>query len=226
MKGSEALDKIVIFGTTQFSYMLQKMIERENAAEIVAYTINERYMNSESVNTHNGCLLYSFEQLEKVFPPNKYKILNSIGYTKMNSLRSEITNECKKKCYELVSFISRESTVLTELNGIGNIVLPGAYIGCNVEIGDYNVFYTGSILTHHIKVKDYSFIAAGCTVGGNVIIGSNCFLGMNSTIKNGVSIANFSLIGASSYIDKDTEQYGVYVPERTIKLEKCSTEMV
>jgi sugar O-acyltransferase (sialic acid O-acetyltransferase NeuD family) len=219
------MDKIVIFGTTQFSYMLHKMIEREDAAEVVAYTINERYMDRDSKNTYKQSLLYPFEQLDKSFPPNEYKILISIGYTKMNSLRNEIANECKKKGYEIFSFISKSSTILTELNGIGNIVLPGAYIGCSVEVGDHNVFYTGSIVTHDIKVKNYTFIAAGCTVGGNVTIGSNCFLGMNSTIKNGVSIADFSLIGASSYIDKDTEPFSVYVPERSIKLEKCSTEM-
>lgn len=220
------MDKIVIFGATQFSSMLHQIIERESAAKIVAYTINENYISDKSIKHYNKYPLVPFEEIENIYPPSDYKILNSIGYLKMNSIRQSTTGNCINKGYEIFSFISKDARVFSDLNGIGNIVLPGAFIGYDVEVGNSNIFYTGCLLTHHVKVKNNSFIAAGCTIGGYVTIGSNCFLGLNSTIKNRVNINDYSLVGASTYISKDTEAYSVYVPERSFKLEKLSTDIL
>ncbi|MEK5066216.1 hypothetical protein [Cytobacillus sp. FSL R5-0596] len=219
--------KIIIYGTTQFSIMLHKLVKREKVAEVVAYTINEKYMqnNAEHVQLE-GLPVIAFEQLNDVYPPSKYKILNTIGYTKMNNLRKDKTEECLKKGYEMYSFVSKDATVFSEINNNNaNIVLPGAMIGYDVNLGKNNVVYTSCVLTHDINVGNNTFLAAGCTVGGNVSIGNNCFIGMNSTIKNRINIADYTLIGASTYISKDTEKYGVYVPERSIKLEKFSIDI-
>lgn len=219
------MDKIIIFGTTNHSHMIRRIIEKEKAAEVVAYTINKKFMSKDGFFEYEGYPVIPFEEVERYFEPSKYKILNTIGYTKMNEIRREKNEECLRKGYDLFTFVSKDAIVFSEITGFGNIVMPGAYIGTNVTLGVGNIIYSGCTLTHDIQIGNYSFLAAGCTIGGNVNIGNNCFLGLNSTIKNSVNIADFSLIGAATYISKDTQKYGIYVPERSKKLEKSSLEI-
>lgn len=222
------MDKIIIYGTTQFSRMCHRLVERESAAEVIAYTIDDQYLKSYGDNPHiDGLPIVGFEYLEDFYPPSNYKILNTIGYTKMNKLREEKTKACVSKGYQIYSFISKDATVLSEIDnmGKGNIILPRAFVGCDVILGDNNVIYTACVLTHDINIRNNSFLAAGSTVGGNVSIGNNCFIGMNSTIKNRLKVADFSMIGAATYLSADTEQYSVYVPERSKKLDKISTDI-
>ena len=55
------------------------------------------------------------------------------------------------------------------------------------------------------------------------MIRNNCFFGNNCTIKNGIEIKDKTLIGAGCYISKGTDEEGVYVPQRSIKLENKSS---
>ena len=218
------MDKIIILGTTDHSHMIRRIIEKEKAAEIVAYTINTK--NLTQVPTEcEGYPLVPFENIEEYYDISEYKILNTVGYSKMNEIRSEKNKECIQKGYELFSFVSKNAMVLSDVRGIGNIILPKAYVGTDVTLGDGNVIYTGSILTHNIDIGNNTFVAAGSTIGGSVVIGNNCFLGLNSTIKNSVNIADYTMVGASAYISKDTEKFGVYVPSRSIKLKNSSLDI-
>jgi UDP-3-O-[3-hydroxymyristoyl] glucosamine N-acyltransferase len=80
-------------------------------------------------------------------------------------------------------------------------------------------------IAHHDQVGNFNFIALSSSIAGNVIIGNNCFIGNNATIKNGVSISNATLIGAGTYMNKDTEEEEVYVPSRSVRLHKSSSEI-
>ena len=61
-------------------------------------------------------------------------------------------------------------------------------------------------------------------ISGQCLIKSNCFIGVNSTIAHGVTIETENLIGAGSYISKNTGPKDVYVPSRSIKLDKTSDQ--
>ena len=92
-------------------------------------------------------------------------------------------------------------------------------------LGNGNRILQSSIFTHDIIIGNYNYCAAGVAFAGFINIGDNCFFGMNSTIKNKINIADYSLIGAGAYISLNTEKYDVYVPERSIRLNKKSIEM-
>lgn len=218
------IEKIVILGNTQHSHMLREMVEGEDAAEIVAYTIDSKFINEyKIIHKDKEYPVVPFEKLEEVYPPSEYKVFNTVGYSKMNDIRSKKSAECLAKGYEMFTFVSKKAIVLSNVSGgVGNVIMPGSYVGTNVKIGNNNVIYSGSILTHDITIKDNSFVGAGCTIGGNVVVGNNCFLGLNSTVKNGIKLADYSLIGAAAYVNKDTEEDGVYAPARTSKLERKS----
>ena len=90
------------------------------------------------------------------------------------------------------------------------------------EIGDNVIMWSGNHLGHHAKIQSHCFIASHVVISGAVNVGEYSFLGVNSTIRDSVHIGKESLIGAGSVIVKDTEEKSVYVPTRSIKLEKSS----
>ena len=57
----------------------------------------------------------------------------------------------------------------------------------------------------------------------NVLVNSHCFIGVNSTIGHMVEIGEETLVGAGSVITKNTEKGSVYVPARSVKLDKSSS---
>lgn len=223
------MDKIIIFGTTKHSEMLREIIEQEQNAIVCAHTIHRKYITKKLTSEfeRKNYPLIAFEDIDKYYSPLKYKILNTIGYSKMNSIRQLVGLECDEKGYKRYTFISSNASIYSKINvDSGNIVMPGAYIGTNVKLGINNVLYSGSVLTHDIELDNNIFIGAGSIVGGNVTIGSNTFLGLNSTIKNNVHLAKNTLVGAAAYINTDTDQNGVYVPCRSIKINKNSNELI
>ena len=215
------MNKCIIFGLSCFSDLVANYIEAENQYEIIAYTVNEKYLKS---NFYNGKPVIAFEKLPEIFDMSDIYLINTVGYSKMNSISEKIFEESKKMQFKIGSFISKKAVVYTSKKniGVGNIILPLSHIGYNVHIGNNNIIFSGVNLTHEIEVGNNNFIASGTTVGGYVKIKNNCFLGMNSTIKNRITLNDKTLVGASAYIHKDSEKNGVYVPNRSIKLDKDS----
>ena len=101
------MDKIIILGTTNHSKMIRKMIEKENIAEVVAYTkdMKSNQLNDEKeVTVFDGVPLVPFEKIEFFFSTTNYKILNTIGYSDMNRIRQKKNQECLEKGYELYTY--------------------------------------------------------------------------------------------------------------------------
>lgn len=221
------MDRIFILGTTKYSFMLHSMIEEEGQYQIIGHTVSRKYLeNNYRICNDNEAKLYPLEHLKKYVNVNeKVKVLNTIGYTEMNQVRQRLFDECEKLGYESVNFVSSHALVFSNLIGKGNIILPGAYIGTNVNMGNNNVFYTGCVMTHDIEIGDNNFIAANVTVGGEVKIGNNCFVGMGAVLKNRITVKDFCLIGAATYLSQNLEREKVIVPPKSIVIEKKSIEM-
>ena len=217
------MSKIIIFGTTQFSRIIAKHIEDENAGEIVAFCVNERFLEETELDSKK---IVAFEKLRDLFDMNECSILNTLGYSKMNQTRSKVSYECLDMGYRLYSYISKNAKVYSKLTGFNNIVMPGAFIGYDVTAGNNNVFYSGCMLTHDITVGNNNFIAANSTFGGNVKIGNNCFIGLNATVKNQVTLADKTLVGAGAYVNFNTKEGNVVVPPRSTILEKTSEQFL
>jgi acetyltransferase-like isoleucine patch superfamily enzyme len=62
-------------------------------------------------------------------------------------------------------------------------------------------------------------------VSGHCTIESNSFIGVNATIGHQVTIAYENIIGAGSIITKSTQPREVYVPAKSIKLDKTSDQI-
>ena len=217
------MEKIIIFGTTVFSKMVARYIEMEQAAEVVAFCADEAYINEKTILDKP---VIAFEKADYLYPPCEYKFLNTIGYTKMNKMREYVSQKCMYKGYELFNYISKKAEIYEKIDGCNNIIMPNAFVGFGVSMGNNNIIYSGCMLTHDIKIGNNNFLAANSTFGGNVQIGNNCFVGLNATVKNSVKIGNKCLVGAGTYISKDIEDEKVVVPARNTVLEKKSEEFI
>jgi len=200
------ITRLIINGTTKFSMMIAKLVEMEGGTEVIAYTTARRFVNETTIE---GKQVVPFEELSDRFDKREVRILNTIGYSKMNTVRERVNNEIDESGFVQYSYISPRAFVASkksELIDKGCIILPNAFVGPEVKIGKSTVIYSNCSLTHDIVIEDNVFLGSGCVVGGNVKIGRNSFIGMNSTIKNRISLAPYSLVGCGSNVLKTVEQ--------------------
>lgn len=173
-----------------------------------------------------GVPVVAFEDIEKAYPPDKFKMLIGIGYKDMNSLRELKFNQAKEKAYKMFTFIHPDANVdESSVIGEGSIILRGANIDYRAKIGRNVLIEAGCNISHDTIVFDHCYVSPGVTVGGNAVIKNNCFIGLNATVRSAVTLQPFTVIGAGAYIDKSTEEYGVYVPSRCVKLDKSSKDI-
>jgi sugar O-acyltransferase (sialic acid O-acetyltransferase NeuD family) len=215
--------EIIIFGSTQFSVMIAEMIKSEKKHNLLGFTVDEAFYDKTILN---GLPVYPFQELSKYVNPSEVSIINTIGYTKMCTLRETIQDRILQSGYSTCGWISEKSVILSKDINTQNLILPEAYIGVNVKIGNHNIIYSNSILTHDIEIGNFNFVAAGVVLGGNIKIRNNCFFGLNSTVKNDVSIGNRVLVGASSYVDIDLTDNKVIVPQKSIVIDKKGIDLI
>lgn len=213
---------IIVFGNTEYSYMIAKYIEELNGNKIIAFTVDKQYIDKPYLHE---LPVIPFENIENQSAIENVEFIIGVGYKSMNSVREKIYNILKKKNYQVGSFIHPKAIIETNNIGEGNIVLSGAYIGKNVEIGNANIFWNNCNISHDISIGDFNYFAPSSTFGGFVNIKNNCFFGLNCIVKNGISVSSSSLIGAGAYLDVDTDPFDVYVPPRSLKLKYKSVDM-
>ncbi|MBE6737523.1 MAG: acetyltransferase [Ruminococcaceae bacterium] len=214
--------KIIVFGNTEYSYMIADYIQRLCEAEIAAFCVNEKYISNPAFY---GIPVVPFESVEERFSPESVEFVLGLGYKSMNTIREKVYNIIKEKGYRIASFVHPTAVVETDDLGEGNIILSGAYIGYGTKIGNANVFWNGCNIAHNVQIGDYNYFAPSVTFGGFTVVGNNCFFGLGSTVKNRLYIADKTLVGAGAYLNTSTDTYDVYVPARTVKLEHKSTDM-
>ena len=194
--------KVIIFGTSIFSQVVFQTIVQEDLAEVVAFTLNKNYIDK---TEFEGIPVIPFEELDKKYDMSKHEIIIALGYKRMNDIRKDIYLKCKELGYSIYTLISRNALVYTNNIAEGSIILPLAFVGPYVSIGECVILWNNVSICHHSKIGAFTHIAGGTTVGGETNIGSNCFIGMNCTFKNGIEIGDRTFVGANSYMNQNTE---------------------
>lgn len=215
------MKKVIIFGLNKLSEIVAYHLEKDERYELVAFTVDEQFIDKEVFMEKP---IIPFSTLVTGYPAAEYKIILTIGYSNMNNVRMQKFDELRKLHYKVENYIHPSVQTFQEHIGEGNIILENCTIGPFVELGDGNIIYPSTTIAHHTRIGDFNFFSIGCAVAGGVCIQNNSFLGINCTIRDNVKVADYTLVGAGAYIDRNTDAYGAYVPERTIKLEKDSIE--
>ncbi len=154
-----------------------------------------------------------------IYDDNKEGVFSGINILgKTNELDENIDNfiisigndKIRKKIYEShknlnwCRLIHPKSIVSkTAKIDIGTVVLAGAVIQTEVQIGKHCIINTNCNIDHESIVGDFCNICPGTTICGLVNIGESTFVGANSTIIQTIKIGNDCLVGAGTVIIRD-----------------------
>lgn len=215
--------KIIIFGTGDIAQIAYYYLDIDSEHEVVAFTVDKAYISGD---VFEGKPIIAFEELTKLYPPSDYKMFIALSYSNLNKVREAKYHEAKAKGYELISYVSSKCSYMSPFEcGDNCFIFEDNTIQSFVKIGNNVILWSGNHIGHHSVLHDHLFISSHVVVSGHCTISSNTFIGVNSTIGHQVTIATENIIGAGSIITKSTEHGDVYVPARSVKLEKKSNQI-
>ncbi len=216
-------EKVVIFGTSLFAEVVHYYFTNESNYEVVAFTANASYLNDKEFL---GLPVVAFEEIEKHYPCNEFKMFVAVGYAKLNKIRAKIFKEAKEKGYSLVSYVYPEVKIWPN-NEIGEntFIFEDNTIQPFVKIGNNVVLWSGNHIGHHSTIGSHCFITSHVVVSGNCQVGDYCFIGVNATLRDSISIGESCLIGAGALIMKSTKDKELYVVKRTYPDSRTTDEI-
>lgn len=213
---------LIIFGTGDIASIARFYFERDTEMKVVAFCLDKQYIEGEGFE---GLPVKAFETIDSEYSPIDHRMFVALSYTEMNALRERKFNEAKEKGYSLVSYVSPYCSYMSQFEcGDNCMIFEDNTIQPFVRIGNNVILWSGNHIGHHSVISDHNFISSHVVISGHCRIHSNCFIGVNATIGHKVSVEKETLIGAGAVIVKNTEQKGVYVGPRSVKLDKTSDQ--
>jgi len=217
------MKKLIIFGTGDIAQIANYYFNIDSDYEVVGFTVDKPYING---NTYEGLPLIPFEEITDKYPPVEYDMFIALSYSKMNKIREEKYFQAKNKGYKLASYVSSKATYLTQFkHGDNCFIFENNTIQPFVRLGNNVTLWSGNHIGHHSVIHDHNFITSHVVISGHCIVESNCFLGVNSTVGHKIVIKKETLLGAGVVVSKNTEEKSIYVPARSVKLNKTSDEI-
>lgn len=215
--------KLVIFGAGDIARLASAYFQRDSEHEVVAFTVDHGFRREDELL---GLPLVDFEEVSRLYPPERFDMFVAMSYAKMNQARAAKYQAARELGYHLVSYVSSRCTFLTD-HPVGDncFILEDNTIQMGVEIGSDVTLWSGNHIGHDSVIEDHCFIASHVVVSGHVRVRSYCFIGVNATLRNSITVAPRTLIGAGAVILGDTVEGGVYVPQRAKLLDKSSDEI-
>lgn len=157
------------------------------------------------------------EQLSNMGLAEHSYIIPAIGDCEQRTAYYDLARGFGFKSIALISYesmISKRSTI-----GDGTVVVRGAIINNNTNIGECCIVNTKASVDHDCVIGDGTHIAVGATLSGNVQIGECSMIGAGATILPNIEIGSNVIVGAGAVVTKDLPDKctAVGVPARIIK---------
>lgn len=201
-------EKVVIFGTGSFAEVAYYYLVKDSPYEVVAFTADKGLITE---GEKFGLTVVPFEEVEKLYSPDEFKMFVAIAYSKVNKVREEKYNQAKEKGYELISYICSKAIVWDNVKiGDNCFIFEANVIQPFVKIGNDVIIWSGNHIGHHTTIGDHCFIASHAVISGHCKIEPYCFIGVNATLIDGRTIAKECIIGADALIVKNTQKGEVY----------------
>lgn len=97
------------------------------------------------------------------------------------------------------------------LFGDGTVVMAGAVVNCDCDIGRGCIINTGATVDHDNILGDLVHICPGAHLAGTVRVGTRTWIGVGSVVKNNCAITADCVIGAGAVVCRDLTEPGTYV---------------
>lgn len=214
------MSRLVLFGLGRGAEVAHRFLCRDTDHEIAGFTVDQQYLKT---STFRGLPAVAFEEVERRFPPDGYRMLILLGYQGMNRLREAKFRQAKTKGYTLESYVASNVFRVEDIRvGENCFILDNQSISLDVVIGDNVVMWSGNHIGDLSRIDDHAWVSSHCTVAANVRIGARSFLGIGATISNAVDVAPDTFVGADRLLTSNTQPGGVYVQGEHDKLQADS----
>ncbi len=106
--------------------------------------------------------------------------------------------------------------------GVGNIIMAGNVLACDLDLGDFNLINRCCTTGHDVKIGSYNTINPMSVVSGNVEIGNCCLIGAGSILLQGLMVPDYVIIGAGAVLTRNAKKGEtlVGIPAKNIKNHK------
>ncbi len=149
--------------------------------------------------------------------PEKYILVNAIGFNPKNQIRKKIFNKFKKLGFNFLT-VKHPSAIISNFATIseGAQILTHASIMPNSYIGKNCVINTNSSIDHDSRLDDNVNISPSSTICGNVYIKEGTYIGASSTILNNVTIGKNCHVAPGSIVNKNIKDKLKYINGRIL----------
>lgn len=208
------MKKLVVIGNGPYSEMMHKYAELTEFGQVVAYAVDEQYIQAHEIN---GKPVIALQELEAVYSCKDIMLLMGIGYKNMGEIRAQVFQKCKNLGFRFINYIHPTAIISKDVvMGEGNNILEGVILEAGVRIGDANLLFGGSMIAHDTVIGSFNTLSVKAVAAGCTVIGSHCFLGASSVVRDHVVFQDYVLLGASAYGFKSMEKYAVVEPARSV----------
>lgn len=212
---------IVLFGAGKIAEVVADYLRRDSDYAIAAFTCESAFVGA---GEYCGLPLVPFDDVARLFPPERYELHIAVGYHQLNRLRERLFFEAKAKGYGLASFISSRSWPGRDAKvGENCFVADGVSIEPGASIGDNVSLWSNVVVGHHAQIRNHCWLAAGTVIGGGAVVEERCFLALNVTVGNEVTVGSDSILGARTLVTKTLASKSVVV-ERDTELFRLDSE--
>jgi len=203
------MKKLVLFGDGDIAELAHYYFQNDSDYNVVGFTVDKEYRKEARFC---GLPCVDFFNIEKRFSPSEHYMFIAVSYNSMNELRSGKVQDAKGRGFKIANYVSSRATVYPDLSANENcFILENNTIQPFAKIGNNVTLWSGNHIGHHSVIKDNVFITSHVVVSGGVEVGENSFIGVNATLHDHIKIAPYTLIAAGALVNKDTEDYGLYI---------------
>jgi sugar O-acyltransferase (sialic acid O-acetyltransferase NeuD family) len=207
------MSKVVLFGIGRGADVAYRFLSRDTDHEVSGFAVDRKFITKDTLY---DLPVVAFEEVERRFPPDEYKMLILLGYQRMNTLRANKYTQAKSKGYTCISYANSNFYRSEELDmGENCFILDNQSISLDVKIGNNVVMWSSNHIGDLSVIGDHVWLASHVTIAAQVIVRSYCFLGIGATVANGVTLAQRTLVGANALIASNTSENSVHVVGET-----------
>ncbi|WP_281966973.1 NeuD/PglB/VioB family sugar acetyltransferase [Roseovarius nanhaiticus] len=136
-----------------------------------------------------------------------------------NAIRAKLQGSAEDAGIQITHFIAEPYRYFAADPGAGSVVLAGAVVTCDVQIGKGAIVNSGAVVEHDSVLGDFCHIASGAVLSGGSRLGDRVFVGSGAQIINQSRIVAGAVIGAGATVVRDITEPGIYVgtPARLLR---------
>ena len=203
------MSKVVLFGIGRGADVAYRFLTRDSEHEICGFAVDRKYLDRDRFH---DLPVVAFEDVERRFPPDEFKMFVLLGYQRMNALRAGKYLEAKQKGYSFISYANSNFYRAEELDiGENCFILDNQSISLDVKIGNNVVMWSSNHVGDLTVIGDHVWLASHVTVAAEVVVRPYCFLGIGATIGNKVTLAERTFVGANALVASDTAENSVCI---------------